>query len=51
MVEHVSHYSWLGYRANGFGFNITFITLHPEYKKLGNTPDARQQVCRALFRG
>ena len=35
MVEHANHYSWLGYRANGFGLNITFITLHPEYKKLG----------------
>lgn len=49
MVPHLGEYRWSSYHANALGRHDPLLTLHPEYKQLGNTGLKRQAAYRALF--
>ena len=50
MVDHPSEYPWSSYRYNAVGESDPLVVPHPEYIKLGKTPEERQGAYRALFK-
>lgn len=49
MVQRPEDYKWSSYRANAQGNQDELLTSHPEYERIGITPEARQSTYRALF--
>lgn len=50
MVEHPAGYPWSSYRHNALGRDDALVIPHLEYRRLGQTPEARQSAYRQLFR-
>lgn len=51
MVKHPRDYPYSSYRANALGKADALVTLHPLFRRLGRSGEARQAAYRALFRG
>jgi putative transposase len=51
MVFHPSDYPWSSYRFNALGDHNDLLIMHEEYRRLGQTDDARQSAYRSLFAG
>ncbi|MGO1793145.1 MAG: transposase [Oceanisphaera sp.] len=51
MVAHPEQYFWSSYQSNANGKEISCITPHDIYLRLGNNSQARQLSYRALFKG
>jgi len=49
MVDHARDYRWSSYQANAYGSGDAWLTPHPVYQQLGQTPQARQRTYRDLF--
>ena len=49
-VRDPAGYRWSSYRWHGLGENNNLIADHPLYEALGQTPEARRNAYRALFR-
>ena len=49
MVQRPEEYRWSSYGVNAWG-DGSWLTPHPEYDRLGKTPDARCHAYRELFR-
>jgi putative transposase len=50
MVVHPGDYHWSSHRHNAAGQEDEALTPHPEYRRLGPTPELRQYAYRELFR-
>lgn len=50
MVDHPSEYPWSSYRSNALGQINPRIVPHVLYRRLGQSPEERQQAYRHLFR-
>jgi putative transposase len=50
MVVHPGDYHWSSHRHNAAGQEDEALTPHPEYRRLGPTPELRQHAYRELFR-
>jgi putative transposase len=50
MVKRPDDYPWSSYRTNAEGDENALLTPHALYRKLGATPEARQDAYRQLFR-
>lgn len=50
MTEHPSDHRWSSYGYNAVGQEDPLVTPHPEYQRLGATPEERQTAYRQLFR-
>jgi putative transposase len=51
MVSHAAEYPWSSYQSNAVGREVTLVSPHELYLKLGATNEERQSAYRALFRG
>jgi putative transposase len=49
MVKRPEEYRWSSYGVNGWG-DPGWLILHPEYQRLGPTPDERRHAYRELFK-
>ena len=49
MVAHPAAYHWSSYGANAVGTRSSLVAMHEEYRRLGDSPAARQEAYRALF--
>lgn len=49
MVERPADYRWSSHKANAYGEGGQWLTPHPVYQRLGQTPAVRQQAYRDLF--
>ena len=49
LVSLAGEYLWSSYPANARGDTKSFITPHPGYLSLGNTPDSRRKAYKELF--
>lgn len=50
MAEHPADYPWSSYGCNAVGKEDPLVMPHPEYQRLGATPEERQGAYRQLFR-
>jgi putative transposase len=50
MTSHPRQYRWSSYRINAEGKASNLIEPHDQFARLGNSPEARRQAYRALFR-
>ena len=50
MVDHPAAYPYCSYAANARGATDPLVTPHSVYRRLGQTPKARQAAYRSLFR-
>lgn len=50
MVDHPADYPWSSYAVNGQGRPCAFVTPHPLYLALGDSPEQRQVRYRGLFK-